>query len=402
MINAMNHSDGLDGLAGGESLISLGALAFLFYLSGSESALIIALAVIGGIYGFMRYNTHPARVFMGDSGSQFLGFTLAFLVLVLTQWVDRDISPTVALLLLGLPIIDIIAVLIKRMRAGMSWFLATRNHFHHRLLDLGFVHRESVVIIYTVQTLSVTLGVLLRHHDGWIILTVYILLCVGLLMLIILAEKKGWQHDDQSSTEKLSLAYSHDYLSRFLVVLPRRFLSIGVSLYLVIMSFIVATVPRDFAVMSGLVIVLMTLDIFFGHGPRSIMHRALIYIIVVSIIYLGVSFPPDIHINIQLLTTIFYTLLALAFTVAVKFSPRRRKIEFNTTPMDYLVIVVLIASLVASKGNIWGNDILLFIVGMIIILYACELLSTESREKWNSLSAGAMVSALVLSVRGFL
>src|SRR5262245_46618922 len=84
-INAINHSDGLDGLAGGESMLSLIAIAFLGYLVDSAFVVGVALAAIGGIVGFLRYNTHPARVFMGDSGSQVLGFTLAFLVVYLTQ-----------------------------------------------------------------------------------------------------------------------------------------------------------------------------------------------------------------------------------------------------------------------------------------------------------------------------
>jgi UDP-GlcNAc:undecaprenyl-phosphate GlcNAc-1-phosphate transferase len=106
MINAINHSDGLDGLAGGESLFSLGAIALLAILAehaGSDGVVVftIAVAVIGGLLGFLRYNTHPARVFMGDSGSQFLGYTLGCLAILLTQRVDPKLSPTVVLLLLG-------------------------------------------------------------------------------------------------------------------------------------------------------------------------------------------------------------------------------------------------------------------------------------------------------------
>ena len=74
MINAINHSDGLDGLAGGESILSLCAIAYLAYLADGTTTVIIALAIIGGLLGFIRFNTHPATIFMGDSGSQFLGF----------------------------------------------------------------------------------------------------------------------------------------------------------------------------------------------------------------------------------------------------------------------------------------------------------------------------------------
>jgi UDP-GlcNAc:undecaprenyl-phosphate/decaprenyl-phosphate GlcNAc-1-phosphate transferase len=85
VINAINHSDGLDGLAAGETLLSLTALAFLGYLTQSGFMTDVALGMIGGLLGFLRYNTHPARVFMGDAGSQVLGFGVAFLVVYLTQ-----------------------------------------------------------------------------------------------------------------------------------------------------------------------------------------------------------------------------------------------------------------------------------------------------------------------------
>ncbi|MFK5949368.1 MAG: MraY family glycosyltransferase, partial [Methylococcales bacterium] len=85
MINAINHSDGLDGLAGGESLLSLAAIVYLSYIYGGNEVLLIAVAATGGLFGFLRFNSHPARVFMGDGGSQFLGFVLAILVIMLTQ-----------------------------------------------------------------------------------------------------------------------------------------------------------------------------------------------------------------------------------------------------------------------------------------------------------------------------
>jgi UDP-GlcNAc:undecaprenyl-phosphate GlcNAc-1-phosphate transferase len=106
MINAINHSDGLDGLAGGESMLSLGGIAYLSYLAGGTTVTVMALATIGGLFGFMRFNTHPARIFMGDGGSQFLGYTLGFLAVLLTQKVNPVLSPALPALLLGLPIAD--------------------------------------------------------------------------------------------------------------------------------------------------------------------------------------------------------------------------------------------------------------------------------------------------------
>ncbi len=174
VINAINHSDGLDGLASGESMLSLIAIAFLGYLCGNALVIGMALATIGGTLGFLRYNTHPARVFMGDAGSQFLGFTLGVLLVYLTQVAFTTTSAALPLLLLGLPIADIIAVLYQRISGGMHWFKATRNHVHHRLLSLGFSHFQTVVIIYSIQAALVVGAVLLRYQSDYLVAGLYL------------------------------------------------------------------------------------------------------------------------------------------------------------------------------------------------------------------------------------
>jgi UDP-GlcNAc:undecaprenyl-phosphate/decaprenyl-phosphate GlcNAc-1-phosphate transferase len=94
LINALNVSDGLDGLAGGLSILSLSCIAYLAYLAEGFGAITIVVAVLGGILGFLRYNTYPARVFMGDTGSQFLGFTLGFLIMGSVLLQPRNIIST--------------------------------------------------------------------------------------------------------------------------------------------------------------------------------------------------------------------------------------------------------------------------------------------------------------------
>ena len=174
VINAINHSDGLDGLAGGESLLSLGGIAYLASQAGDTVVTMIALATMGGVFGFLRFNSHPARVFMGDGGSQFLGFTLAFLVAYLAKIGNPALSPALPALLLGLPVVDILSVLVRRLRGGMNLFKATKNHVHHRLLELGFYHYESVVIIYTLQIMFVVTAVLMPYESDVLLLSVYL------------------------------------------------------------------------------------------------------------------------------------------------------------------------------------------------------------------------------------
>ena len=402
MINAINHSDGLDGLAGGESLFSLGAIALLAVLADGTVALTIALTVIGGIFGFLRFNTHPARVFMGDSGSQFLGYTLGFLVILLTQKVDPELSPAVVLLLLGLPVMDILVVLVKRARARVNLFRATRNHVHHRLLDLGFIHQESVIIIYSLQMVFVTSGVLLRYESNVLITGTYLTLCATVFGMLAWAERSGWRLNDRYKRNGQTQVMAHDILRRILVVVPRRFLSIGIPVYLVGASLVIERVPSDFAKMSALVAGLLAIEIFFNKTQRSIILRALIYITAAFIGYLGISYTPDWLVFLEPVKTAFFILIAVAFAVAVKFSPRRRKTEFETTATDYLVVFCLIAILTISKGDFWGNDGVTFVVQMIVIFYGCELLIMEKRDRWSGLSISSLIAAIILAYRGLL
>ncbi len=400
MINAINHSDGLDGLAGGESLLSLAAIVFLAYLANGDIAIMIAAAAIGGVLGFLRYNTYPANVFMGDGGSQYLGFTLGFLALLLTQKVDPTLSHTVVLLLLGLPIADILVVLAKRIFQGMNWFRATKNHIHHRLLELGFLHQESVVIIYSVQTICVVSGILLRHESDWLIMFLYLTVCVGLFASLELAERVKWKaHDgnERDSFERTILFVS----SRLLVVAPRRFLDFAIPAYLIVGSMWVE-VPRDFGFAAGGVFFLMLLESFLSKTTRSLIRRGLIYVIATFIVYLDSNYPLRHGAWLETVEISFFLLLAVGIALAIRFSPARRKFEFRTTTMDYLMVFVVLTALVFSQSHLIEDPSNVFVVEIIILFYGCELLIIEKRKQWNHLTLSSLVTAAVLTVRGLL
>lgn len=152
-INAFNLIDGLDGLAaGGAFIISLFVLLFATQFENAQ-VMLLASALLGGTLGFLRYNFHPARVFLGDSGSHFLGFMLSILAVEALQ---RDFGRVenlpllVPLLLLGLPIADTAWAIVRRLRAKRPIFQADRAHFHHKLLELGLGYRRTVLILYGI------------------------------------------------------------------------------------------------------------------------------------------------------------------------------------------------------------------------------------------------------------
>jgi UDP-GlcNAc:undecaprenyl-phosphate GlcNAc-1-phosphate transferase len=399
VINALNHSDGLDGLAGGEALLSLGGIVFLAYQANSGLATIISLASMGGLLGFLRYNTYPASVFMGDGGSQFLGFTLAFLVVLLTQSIDTSLAPMVVLLLLGLPIVDILTVLKKRIRGGMNWFRATKNHIHHRLLQLGFHHQESVVTIYSIQTLCVLSAIALRHKSDWVIAVVYLAICGLTYSILGFAEKSGWRISKEDRPVAFGQAVSA-VRHTFLVVAPRRILDVVIPAYLVIGSLLAKDVPRDFGVAAGVVFVLMVIETVFTQAHRSIIRRALVYMTATFVIYLQLDYPQALQSWAGLARMGFFFLVAGSVFTAIRFSPRRRKYEFNYTAMDYLMAIIVLITVVYSYFELHNDSIAFFVAKLVVVLYACELMMIEKRNRWNILNISSLLAGGILAFRG--
>ncbi len=407
MTNALNTSDGLDGLAGGEALLSLGAIGLLAYLDGGGVISIIAVAMVGGILGFLRYNTNPAVVFMGDSGSQVIGFTLGFLVVMLTQNPDTAIYPAAALLLLGLPIADLLVVMIKRRRRGVSMFEPSKDHFHHLVMELGFSQRGSVGIMYLLQTLFVFMGGMLAYTNDVVILAAYAILCIGLVRLLERIHESGWRKVGSlrdtipgqfgEGRRATDLASSTPGV---LVWLPRRLIEFGVPVYLVVASLAFEVVPRDVGILLAAVCLFMLLELVYGSATHSLFHRAMIYVVAAAVVFLQVTYPPVMGVWARAADVSFFILLAIGLVIAMIYSPRRRRVEFFTTTMDYLLVFAGISLLILSQTPMgsYANIALLFYLG--ILLYGCEFINVEKRERWNELAIGSLVSAAILAVKG--
>jgi len=187
--NAVNLSDGLDGLAAGIMLMTFSAIAFLSIDGGGLNVAVMALAVAGGIVGFLWFNTHPAVVFMGDTGSQFIGFMAVFLAIYLTQNVNQTLNPALPLLLLGLPILDTLSVMVRRLRAGRSPFSPDKTHIHHRLMQYGFSHAEAVGSIYLIQGLYLASALKFRYSSDLLVIGTYLTISATLLLFLLGLQK---------------------------------------------------------------------------------------------------------------------------------------------------------------------------------------------------------------------
>jgi UDP-GlcNAc:undecaprenyl-phosphate GlcNAc-1-phosphate transferase len=147
--NAINLIDGLDGLAAGVSGIAAVSIFALAVLMGNWVVAFLSIAIIGAVIGFLFFNFHPAKIFMGDSGALFLGFILAVVSLMGFKQVTT-ISLLIPFLILGVPIIDTVIAIIRRAIHNQPITNADKSHLHHKLLEFGYSHKQTVLIIYSL------------------------------------------------------------------------------------------------------------------------------------------------------------------------------------------------------------------------------------------------------------
>jgi UDP-GlcNAc:undecaprenyl-phosphate/decaprenyl-phosphate GlcNAc-1-phosphate transferase len=149
--NAFNLIDGLDGLAAGSALFATAVVFIVSLFNPNPTVTFLAIALAGSILGFLRYNFHPASIFLGDSGSLFIGFVLSALALAGSQKAPTIVAIAIPLISFGLPISDVALAVVRRLLNGKPLFRADGGHIHHRLLKSGWTQREAVLILYVVS-----------------------------------------------------------------------------------------------------------------------------------------------------------------------------------------------------------------------------------------------------------
>jgi UDP-GlcNAc:undecaprenyl-phosphate GlcNAc-1-phosphate transferase len=199
LINSINFIDGLDGLSTGIALVAaltLGIISLGVTTDDPEPLVaLLCFILAGALAGFLRWNFHPASIFTGTSGITFVGYTLAVLSILGAAKV------AVALLVLGVPIMDTFWITIRRIASRRSPFAADRGHIHHRLLDLGLSHRDTVLVIYAVCVLLAVLSLVLSV-SAQIYAFLGLVVLFGLMLLII--ERLGGADSVQESLDASS------------------------------------------------------------------------------------------------------------------------------------------------------------------------------------------------------
>ena len=149
--NAVNLVDGLDGLAAGTAVIAAATMAVIAWMQGQVAASVIAGILVMATLGFLRYNFHPARVFLGDTGAMFLGFVLAATAVLGLTKSAMAVSVFIPVVILGIPLFDTAFAILRRYRKRRPIFYPDREHLHHRLLMAGLSHRGAVLVVYAVN-----------------------------------------------------------------------------------------------------------------------------------------------------------------------------------------------------------------------------------------------------------
>ena len=184
LMNAMNLIDGLDGLAAGIAMLAVLPMLVLAVVAAKPLMILFMCCLLGALLGFLVFNFHPASIFMGDSGSMFLGTVLAATAINTNSKNDTAIAIAVPILALGVPILDTLLVIVRRRARGLPLMAADRGHLHHRLIHLGISHRRAVLLLYTLGLLFVALAFVASFSTR--LSTAATLLFMVLLVFVIL------------------------------------------------------------------------------------------------------------------------------------------------------------------------------------------------------------------------
>lgn len=391
--NAVNLVDGLDGLAGGTSLLSLGTFALLALMSDDALLAILSFAICGAVFGFLRYNTHPATIFLGDAGSQFLGYSIGAAALLLTQQSNSALSPVLPLILLGLPILDTLTVMARRIMARRSPFSPDKNHFHHRLIALGFAHYQAVIVIYLVQICLIMLGFGLRYQSDAVLLAVFLSYCLLFNRAFYYAERSQWSYQNTRLAKRLSGRAPNifgDHLRKCLSAAIRPYFYLTVPVF-VGLSFYQAQALEGMSALYALMLLLaFTLLLLPGSLFKTVLARVSWYCACGLAIYCG---QQTALLEQALFQAYMFSLVVLVLT---QFYSEKHK-DFAIDPLDVVVLACggLALYVSATTQTLAGFGVQ--ITYAVILLYVVESMlgGSPRQQRWSHLGL-SLVFALGL------
>ncbi len=398
--NAINLSDGLDGLAGGTSLLTFLFISYLAFGSGNMTVAVIALAIGGTLVGFLRFNTHPASLFMGDTGSMFLGFSASALSIMLTQG-NTPLSPLLPLILLGFPILDTLAVAAQRISDGSSPFLPDKKHFHHRLLKLGFYPTEAVFSIYVLQTLLILFAWFFRFHSEWFLLLGYVIFSSMVVILFTAADRKGWKLKRSDLVDRVIKGRLRALRGQRLAVrISFRVLFYGAPVYFILLGLFPKSVPVYVSLFSACLAALLILVRLFKKEWLGRIFMPCLYIFIPLVVYFAdIDWAAWVTDDVGRMHNICYIVLALFALATLRFTMRKH--GFRITPTDFIVGVLALAILALPREILPEQEMKHVIPKILTLFFAYEVLMGELRGEFRFVTWTTVSALLLVAIRGF-
>lgn len=403
--NAFNLHDGLDGLAAGSAIMSLGAIAIIgFSPDGLTVSTLLAATVIGAAFGFLRYNTHPAVIFMGDAGSQFLGFTIAALAVLLCRQ-DVQLSPSCLLMLIGLPALDTATVMFQRLKAGRSPFSPDKNHIHHKLLAIGFRHNESVAIIYGIQAIFISGALFLQSASDWLVIAVYLTISVGCFAVYHVLQTSGWQpHGEsrhgESRSDQIVPNRAHRNTGRqSRLTSVFNFARLGAALatvFYILSGVALVPVAKDLCIASLAIACLALIAVSLKSSLMEQVGRIAAYIAATIVCYSLTYTQTSSEFWWLTLTA---CLFGLAFVISFTgWLLRDGGFQFNN--LDFLIGIALLGIFLFPMHGDTETTFRNFALRLVPLLYCIEILLNAKSLARSSIWIGSIASLLLIGMKG--
>ncbi len=395
--NAINLSDGLDGLAAGLTLISLILIAFLASESGVTSILFASLALIGALMGFLRYNTHPAKVFMGDTGSQFIGFATASLALYTTQHAESAVSPVLPILITGLPVMDTLMVMALRIRAGKPPFSADKNHIHHQLIKSGFYHYEAVAILYILQVSLVAVAYLFRFESDGLLIFIYLCFSGSIFFALYFTRFKSEFLKHRSTTDTF-IERRNPIFRRFnwVYIFSSDIITLFVCLCWIILLYFTAEFNLSVAILALLALLIPLVIKYLLPAYKSLRTRILAYSSTVLTLYsFNISqidgYGPEI-LNFTLVVVGLFLILSIRMT---------RREQFHLNNQDILILFILLLGPLLPLESEDGINAGIMLFRIAVMIYAIEYLISKSSDRQLLLRSFSSFTLLAILISQF-
>jgi UDP-GlcNAc:undecaprenyl-phosphate GlcNAc-1-phosphate transferase len=336
LINAFNFSDGLDGLAAGSVAIACFFLGLLALVAQNWVGLAVIVALIGGVLGFLKFNSYPAKLFMGDTGSLMLGFSIGSLSVILADGGSGSIQPVTLSIILGIPIVDTVCVMTCRVLQGKSPMYPDKTHLHHRLLALGLPHALVVAVLYALMVIFGALALTVQAYPAYWQSAAGVSLAVLMYVLLTVCEYKNVLVHISVTMMRDEREIRYDMKSLFgqsMRMVPAVIL-FGLSVPLLMAQ----TIPSEMGTLAVYLAVLVIIAFpWKEHHDNLPVVYGLFYLCAFDILYTwNVSsygaFRPDIY------EALFVAILCL--WIALKITFKRNNEVFLTSNFELLLIFI--------------------------------------------------------------